>query len=553
MIAAANKCDFHKGFCDNCQQVSRDEQILNRIVFGINNQKARQKLFKEGNLQLANAVKIIEAAEAVRETEMNFLDKNVQAIQRKAKKDKVAGTLASKGGDHKAVCFYCGHQWKPQHLKGKTCHDCGRKGHFAGTKMCKDKSEIKGENVEKKHSHAVLNDIATTTETVEVQIQDQGHVFCHQAMIDTGSDWDCISASNLSSLGRTVESLSPPDWKMQNTRVADGKKLTSLDHYPVTVKFGSKILNTKLVVFKELDKMILSKLTLQSLGIVVINKIPDTEPSTICPILKQNHILLPYKGGKIVMSIDTGVDSSSGVVTRESVIREFDDVFKPRAEPKPGEKFKIELESDAKPCKVRYARHVPMAYKVKLKAELDELVENGIISPVSKPTDWCSPIVVTNKKNSDNIRLCVDFRQLNRSVARELYPTKSVLEVWHSIERNEAKVFSEFDAVKGYHEIPLDEESKDLTTFITPFGRYRYERAPFGICSISKHFERRMDESLENLPNIIKVVDNNCIYSKDIDSHVCHVRAFLQRSREKKIHLSKKKFIFAQKDQQNKL
>ena len=145
----------------------------------------------------------------------------------------------------------------------------------------------------------------------------------------------------------------------------------------------------------------------------------------------------------------------------------------------PGEKFRIELEANAKPCKVSYARHIPIAFKEKLKMELDTLVNNGIISPVSKPTDWCSPIVVTSKKNSDQIRLCVNFRQLNRSVARELYPTKSVLEACQNIARDETKIFSKFDAVKEYHQIPVDEESKDLTTFITPFGRFRYEKAPF--------------------------------------------------------------------------
>ena len=148
---------------------------------------------------------------------------------------------------------------------------------------------------------------------------------------------------------------------------------------------------------------------------------------------------------------------------------------------------------------------------------------------------------MTSKKNSDQIRLCVDFRQLNRSVARELYPTKSVLEACQNIARDEAKIFSKFDAVKGHHQIPLDEESKDLTTFITPFGRFRYERAPFGICSISEHYKRRMNESLENLSNIVKI-DDNCVYSKDFDSHV---RAFLQRCRDKEIHLSKEKFVFA--------
>ena len=90
-------------------------------------------------------------------------------------------------------------------------------------------------------------------------------------------------------------------------------------------------------------------------------------------------------------------------------------------------------------------------------------------------------------------------------MARQLYPTKSVLEACQNIARDEAKIFSKFDAVKGYHQIPLDEKSKGLTTFITPFGRFRYEKAPLGICSMSEHYERRMNESLENLSNIVNL------------------------------------------------
>ena len=60
-------------------------------------------------------------------------------------------------------------------------------------------------------------------------------MFCHKAMIDTGSDCDCIGVNSLLSLGRTVESLLSPDWAMQTTKVAEGKKLTLLGHYPVNI------------------------------------------------------------------------------------------------------------------------------------------------------------------------------------------------------------------------------------------------------------------------------------------------------------------------------
>ena len=113
----------------------------------------------------------------------------------------------------------------------------------------------KRETVEKKRSDAVLNSIATETDTVQVQIQDQDQVFCHRAMIDTGSDWNCLGINQLASLGRTSKSSCISDYEMQNTSVANGRKLTALGYYPVDIQFGPKSANTKLVVFRELDKM----------------------------------------------------------------------------------------------------------------------------------------------------------------------------------------------------------------------------------------------------------------------------------------------------------
>ena len=117
-------------------------------------------------------------------------------------------------------------------------------------------------------------------------------------------------------------------------------------------------------------------------------------------------------------------------------------------------------------------RVVPLPLKDKLKEELDLLEKQGIITSQTKVTDWCAPIVVAPKKNSEKIRLCVDFNRLNKFVKRERYlsntPAQAVLDL------HGAQVFSVFDAIKGYHQCELDEESQDLTTFITPFGRYKY-------------------------------------------------------------------------------
>ena len=110
-------------------------------------------------------------------------------------------------------------------------------------------------------------------------------------------------------------------------------------------------------------------------------------------------------------------------------------------------------------------------------------------------------------------------------------------------------MFSTFDAWKGYHQIELAQESKNLTTYLTPFGRFRYERAPFGISSISEHYNRRMSEELQGLPNITKVVDDNIVYSaNDLTTHAASVWKFLTRCRERGIRLQRDKFVFAKSE-----
>ena len=103
-------------------------------------------------------------------------------------------------------------------------------------------------------------------------------------------------------------------------------------------------------------------------------------------------------------------------VTAEQIMAEFPTVFDGKIRTMPGEQFHISLRDDARPFCVTTPRTVPLAYRDKLKEEIDLLIEQGIIAPVTEPTEWCSPIVVTPKKNSDSIRMCVDLSKLNRFV-----------------------------------------------------------------------------------------------------------------------------------------
>ena len=100
--------------------------------------------------------------------------------------------------------------------------------------------------------------------------------------------------------------------------------------------------------------------------------------------------------------------------------------------------------------------------------------------------------------------------------------------------------------MKGYHQCPLDKESQNLTTFITPFGRFKFLRAPYGISSISEHYNRRLDEAFSGLSGYRRVVDDVVIYDDNPTHHADHVRQFLQRCNDKKITFNSEKWSFSQ-------
>ena len=231
-------------------------------------------------------------------------------------------------------------------------------------------------------------------------------------------------------------------------------------------------------------------------------------------------------------------------VTQEKLVSHFSRSFDGNVYTMPGETFRIHMEDNPEPFCTRVPRSVPFAYKERLERKLKQWQDQSIIAPVTEPTEWCAPIVVTPKKNSEDIRVCVDLSKLNRFVKRELYASPSPREVVADIALTKAKYFTKFDALSGYHQCPLAEESQALTTFITPLGRYKFLRAPFGLSSISEHYNRRMAEALEGIPCIRRITDDFVAYDETWEEHVLHVTEILMRCAKGGISLDYSKFQF---------
>ena len=217
---------------------------------------------------------------------------------------------------------------------------------------------------------------------------------------------------------------------------------------------------------------------------------------------------------------------------RSDLLREFSDVFdSTQLKPMTGPPMDIRLHPDATPACAHHARPIPYAFREQVKEQLDDMVANEIIEPVTEPSEWCHPIVIVNKPGTNEKRLTVDFKKLNSQVQRPAHPMTSPRDAVSDIEPS--RFFSTLDARHGCWQIPLSEATRPLTTFITPWGRYRYLRNPQGLVSAGDEFNRRMDASFDHIDHFRKVMDDCLVYDDSFPEHVARVRQVLTCAREK--------------------
>ena len=166
--------------------------------------------------------------------------------------------------------------------------------------------------------------------------------------------------------------------------------------------------------------------------------------------------------------------------------------------------------------------------------------EIGVISPVIEPTDWCAGMLVV-PKNNGSVRICVDMTKLNENVKRERHLLPSVEQTLGQL--GGARVFTKLDANSGFWQIPLDTKSSLLTTFITPFGRFRFNHLPFGITSAPEHFQCRMSTILSGLGGVVCQADDILIYGKSQEEHDQNLRNVFQKLREAGLTLNRQMYI----------
>jgi hypothetical protein len=224
------------------------------------------------------------------------------------------------------------------------------------------------------------------------------------------------------------------------------------------------------------------------------------------------------------------------------IFKEFHDVFAWSYEEMPGINPKIvehEITTypDAKPVQQKL-RPVNPKKAAAIKIEVAKLLKAGFIYPIHL-TQWVSNPVPVNKKQG-TIRVCTDFRDLNKACPKDNFPTPFIDQIIHECAGCEA--FSFMDGFSRYNQIQIKLEDQHKTTFICPWGTFTYRKMSFGLKNVGATFQRAMSFSFHDLKHIVEAyLDDLASHSRKRTDHPTHLRLIFEFYRYFRIRLNPNK------------
>lgn len=508
----AGTCDFGS---------LKEELIRDRLVVGLRDKKLSERLQLDSDLTLEKAVSMARNSEAVRgqqslihgdgttikaTTEKTSLDalttsgtssqrtKRPQPIRRQNRHTN-AGQNAPAAN---SSCRWCGsvqpHGRTQCPAHGRQCNNCKKLGHFASVCLSAPATDpakhLRRGNLGRRHAQpgrtaveeVFLGELLNTASSEPWYITALVDGTKVRFKIDTGAD--------VTALPRSALPPSAVTRLQQPTKVLYGPERVMIDtigQVKVDITWNGQTTQQEVFVVRSLQNALLGRPAIRAL-----NVLPQ---------------LLAVEEGPIIDPVASRYSGLFGPLGHMDAV------------------YGIKLVSGAVPHAVTYPRRVPIPLLPSVQAELRRMEDLGVIRKINHPTQWCAPMVVAKKKDG-KLRICVDYAALNKQIMRERLIMPTVEESLSKI--NGAKLFSKLDANAGYWQAPLTAESSELTTFITPLGRYQFLRLPFGISTAPEFFQREMLRILEGREGTTCHMDDILIYGENEAEHDRRLYAVLR-------------------------
>ena len=199
--------------------------------------------------------------------------------------------------------------------------------------------------------------------------------------------------------------------------------------------------------------------------------------------------------------------------------------------------FNIDLLPGTNPISIAPNRMAPTELK-ELKEQLQELLHKGFIRPSSSP--WGAPVLFVKKKDG-TMRMCIDYRQLNKVTINNRYPLPRIDDLFDQLQG--ANHFSKIDLRSGYHQLKIKREDIPKTTFSTRYGHYEFLVLPFGLTNAPAAFMDLMNRVFKPYQDkfLVVFIDDILIYSKIHVEHGEHLRIVLQTLRTHQLYAKRSK------------
>ncbi|XP_031106210.1 uncharacterized protein LOC116010851 [Ipomoea triloba] len=201
----------------------------------------------------------------------------------------------------------------------------------------------------------------------------------------------------------------------------------------------------------------------------------------------------------------------------------------------------IELEPGAKPPARAPYRMSPNELE-ELRRQLNELLESGMLRPSKAP--FGAPVLF-QKKHDGSLRMCVDYRALNKVTIKNRYPIPLIADLFDQL--GGAKIYTKMDLQKGYYQVRIAEGNEPKTACVTRYGSFEWMVMPFGLTNAPATFCTLMNKIFQPYLDrfVVVYLDDIVVYSNSIEEHVEHLRTVFQVLRENKLYVKQEKCTFA--------
>ncbi|XP_054828347.1 uncharacterized protein K02A2.6-like [Eublepharis macularius] len=224
-----------------------------------------------------------------------------------------------------------------------------------------------------------------------------------------------------------------------------------------------------------------------------------------------------------------------------SVCREFPAVFDGALGNYTGQPVSFDLDPAVAPICLK-PRRVPFALKPKIDEELDRLIEQGILEPVSH-AKWETPIVTPLKPNGA-VRICADYKcTINKALQQHAYPVPVVSHLLASLQGG--KIFAKLDLAQAYQQLPVDEAMAEAQTIVTHRGAFKVKRLQFGVNVAPGIFQGIMEGLLRGIPGVIPYFDDVLIAGESESALAERLRCVLRKLQDAGLKVKREKCQFA--------